>query len=532
MLQATHPSDRVAEFEAAGLWRDETLATWMTRWVREFPQRPAVVSATGVLSYSELWNAAINLAGGLRRLGLQPGEVVAVQLPNCAEFVISYLAISFCGAVMQTLHMPYRSGEIGPLLNHSRAAMAIVPARIKEYSAAEVLMQLRGEVPALRKVIVVGAQVAETDNFTELLHDDAGADRSVRSVSHEPFLLLYTSGTTSAPKGVPVIYRPFLGNARLSAAELGLTHESILLSAAPFTHLYGLFSLNLSLATGATTALLPAFSPADLADALRRLRPTALFGAPAHIASTFAADLLDAPLMTSLRFAMLSGSHCPSPLAQRLQDLMPAGKVLQLWGMSEMQAGAFTRPSDMLADRVATAGRASPGTSLRVVDANGAPCADDVVGELQAKGSSVFVGYHDNADATAEAFTADGWFRTGDTAAMDARSNVRVTGRLKELINRGGVKFNPADVERVLDQHRAVRQSAVVPMPDPVLGERACCFVVLHPGSTFTLETMRQWLEHHGLSKTKWPERIEIIDEMPMTATRKIVKARLIERLG
>ena len=531
MLQAAHPAHRVAEFEAAGLWRDETLAGWMERWVREFPQRRALVSASGVLSYSELWNAAANLAGGLRRLGLKPGEVVAVQLPNCAEFVISYLAIGFCGAVMQTLHMPYRSGEIRPLLNHSRAAMAIVPARIKEYAAAEVLIGLRDNVPALRKIIAVGPEVAGADSFSDLLKERDGADRSVRAVSHEPFLLLYTSGTTSAPKGVPVTYRPFLANARLSAAELELAHESILLSAAPFTHLYGLFSLNLALAVGAATALLPMFSPPDLAEALDKLRPTSFFGAPAHIAGAFAANLLDASLVTSLRFAMLSGSNCPARLAQQLQNLMPGGKVLQLWGMSEMQAGAFTRPGDPLADRLSTVGRASPGTSLRVVDPQGVACAAGVEGELQAKGSSVFVGYHDNAAATAEAFTADGWFRTGDIAAMDSRQNIRVLGRLKELINRGGVKFNPADVGCVLDQHAAVRQSAVVPMPDPVLGERACCFAVLQAGSSFTLDTMKQWLQEHGVSKTKWPERLEIIEEMPLTATRKIIRAELIKRL-
>ena len=167
---------------------------------------------------------------------------------------------------------------------------------------------------------------------------------------------------------------------------------------------------------------------------------------------------------------------------------------------------------------------------MRVVN-DGVAAAADAEGELQARGCSVFDGYLDNEAATADAFTADGWFRTGDLARADAGGNIVITGRLKDVINRGGVKFNPADVEAVIDRHAAVAQCAIAGMPDPVLGERACCFAVLKPNASLDLEALKAWLQDNGVSKMKWPERLEIVAEMPLTPTRKIKKADLLKRL-
>ena len=343
------------------------------------------------------------------------------------------------------------------------------------------------------------------------------AARGERPHAQDRFLLLYTSGTTSAPKGVPVAYRRFLPNAARSAEELGIDETSVLLSAAPFTHLYGLFSLHLALAAGAATALLPAYSPADFARALDRDRPTGLFVAPAHMAACLAEGLLTRARLATVRFVLISGSACPPDLAQAVQERMPNGEVLQLWGMSELQAGSFTRPGDEPRVRFGTAGRASPGTELRVA-LDGAPAPPGVEGELQVRGPSVFDGYLDNAEATADAFTSEGWFRTGDLTRMDEHGNIQITGRSKDVINRGGVKFNAADVEALLARHPGVASCAIVPTPDSVLGERACCFVVLKPQADgLRLEDLCRWLADHGVAKVKWPERLEIVDEMPMT---------------
>jgi non-ribosomal peptide synthetase component E (peptide arylation enzyme) len=198
--------------------------------------------------------------------------------------------------------------------------------------------------------------------------------------------------------------------------------------------------------------------------------------------------------------------------------------------MSELQAGSFTRPGDDPSVRFKTASRASPGTELRVMFEN-APVPSGVEGDLQVRGHSLFEGYLDNIEATVGAFTADGWFRTGDLACLDAAGNLQITGRSKDVINRGGVKFNPADVEALIARHPSVAICAIVPSPDPVHGEHACCFAVLNDrADSLQLEDLRIWLGNYNVAKLKWPERLEVIDEMPMTPTGKIKKGELARR--
>jgi cyclohexanecarboxylate-CoA ligase/acyl-CoA synthetase len=309
------------------------------------------------LSYGDLHARALRLAGGLRSLGMRQGDIIAAQLPNSVEFLLCYLAAGYIGATLQTVHMPYRGAEVDTLLAHSRAAAAVCLAQGKDGSPAEMI--LARKLPQLRHVIAVGPPPAGTIAFASLL--EAKPDESLpRVTATDRFLLLYTSGTTAAPKGVPVDYRRFLVNASLSAAELKIDRSSILLAAAPFTHLYGLFSVNLAFTTGAATATLPMFTPAGLAAALDQCRPTGLFVAPAHMSACLNEGLLTRERLASLRFVLISGSVCPPALAHAVQERMPNGEVLQLWGMSELQAGTFTRPGDPLAARAGSAGRASP----------------------------------------------------------------------------------------------------------------------------------------------------------------------------
>lgn len=508
----------------------ETLRDCVGRLARDAGSQSAIVAAGAPLTYADLHTRALSLAAGLRGLGLGPGDIVAAQLPNGIEFITCYLATGYIGATLQTIHMPYRGAEVETLLAHSRASAAVCLAQGKDASPAEIILSRKPKLPHLRHVIAVGPAHPETIGFATL--ETAPPDEAALPAvgAADRFVLLYTSGTTAAPKGVPVDYARFLFNASRSAAELEIDRASILLSAAPYTHLYGLFSVNLAFTSGAASAIMPPFTPGAFAAALDACRPTGLFVAPAHMSACLNEGLLTRERLASLRFVLISGSICPPALAHAVQDLMPNGKVLQLWGMSEMQAGTFTRPGDPISVRSATAGRASPGTELRIADGD-TPLAADTEGELQARGRSVFAGYLDNAAATAAAFTGDGWFRTGDLARLDAQGNLAITGRLKDVINRGGVKFNAADVEAIIGAHEAVAQCAIVPMPDPVLGERACCFVVLKPGATLTLDDLRAFLAARDVAKLKWPERVEIIADMPMTPTRKVKKTELIKLL-
>ncbi len=503
-----------------------TLRDWMDSHAAGAGDRIACVGPHGATTYRSLHSRALALASRLHSLGVARGDVIAVQLPNGLEFLLSYLAAGYVGAILQTVHMPYRAAEIVPLLQHSRAKLLICLSRIGDFSPTELVLLNRDKLPDIAAVMAVGSDVPDG-----AIAFDADKEMSHGALDERPnpsdnFLLLYTSGTTAAPKGVPISYQKFLTNARHSAPELGVGAASILLSGAPFTHLYGIFSINLALSQGATIAILPAFTPKALAEAIESLRPTGIFVAPAHVAACLNDGLLTKDNLASLSFALISGSVCPPDLARSLQRLMPGGAVCQLWGMSEMQAGSFTRPGDPEDIRLTTAGRATPGTELRVLDDTGETCID-VEGELQTRGLSVFDGYLSNPQATKDAFTDGGWFRTGDLAEIDARGNIKITGRMKEVINRGGVKFNPADVEAAICLHPAVASCAIVPMPDPVLGERACCFMVTQPNTTVGLDDIKSWLAEKNIAKNKWPERIELIAEMPMTPTRKIKKAEL-----
>ena len=257
-----------------------TLRDCVSRLAREAPSRTAVTGAGPPLTYADLHGKALSLAAGFRSLGLGPGDIVAAQLPNSVEFIVVYLATGYIGATLQTIHMPYRGAEVETLLAHSRAAAVVCLSQGKDGSPAELILSRKPKLPHLRHVIAIGPEMPGTTSFAALAATEAGEPALPPVSATDRFVLLYTSGTTAAPKGVPVDYARFLFNASRSADELEIDRASILLSAAPYTHLYGLFSVNLALTTGAASAIMPPFTPGALAAALDACRPTGLFVAP------------------------------------------------------------------------------------------------------------------------------------------------------------------------------------------------------------------------------------------------------------
>ena len=523
--------DRAALYLERGWWSPaDTLSQWLVRAASEKPDAAAIVEDGQSLSCRELAERVARLAGGLKTLGLGPGDVVAVQLPNRAEYLVSYLAICALGGIMTTVYVPYRAAEMESLLGHSKARAFIGLDETGDFKPARTALEMRSRIASLEHVIVLGDAPHGACSFAAL-SEAPPHDLSDGPVATDPFLLLYTSGTSTRPKGVPLAYQGILGNARLGVPEHGVTAADRILSAAPFGHLYGLYSFHLALAAGASTVLLPAFSPPDLARTLKAEAVTTLFAAPAHVAACLGAGLLDADVLSRLRLAVLSGSVVAPSVARALQACMPDGHVTQLWGMTETQAGLYTRPGDPIETVAASAGRPSPGTEVRVVGPDDAVLPPGKEGELHIRGSLLFPGYFNHPEANRDAFSAGGWFRTGDLAVIGADGNVAITGRCKDVINRGGVKYNPRDVEDLLAAHPQVDMAAIVPVPDPVLGERACCCVTVAGGEAPTLEAICAYLEENGVAKPRWPERLEVFGAMPLTATRKIIKGRLIERL-
>jgi len=491
-----------------------TLWELVERRSRDAPHAPSLLFSEDVISNRQFCDRALCIARGLSGLGIGRGDVVAVQLPNIPEYLLCYAAICTLGATLQPVHMPYRRAELATLLAHSGAKVFICLSRFKEESPA------REAVSLVRQVVTLGEPVEGTKGFGSITSAPA-LERVPESSPEDRFLLLYTSGTTDNPKGVPHAQRGFLANAMASVPELEISKEEIVLSAAPLTHLYGLYAYHVSLCSGAAMSLLPAFTPPDLAKVIEKHRASCVFAGPAHFKPLLDGGLLERHDFSSLRFACLSGSPVPPELAAAVEKKLPGGKTIQLWGMTELQAGSFSRPSDPAEVRHGSAGAATPGTELRVVDER-----------LQVRGISLFSGYLKNEKATREAFTRDGWFDTGDTAELSAAGHLRFTGRVKEIINRGGVKYSPLDVEAIIDRMPGVARSAIVPYPDAVLGERACVFVQPAPGApAATLEAIMRELDRAGVAKFKWPERLELLQAMPLTPTQKVMRGRLRELL-
>ncbi len=527
------PQVLAEHYLSEGLWQRETLDTWLARAVAVRPEAPAIIHPGGEVSYAEFARQVSHVAAGLADLGLGRGDVITTQLPNIVKFLVAHLAIARIGGVHQTIHIPYGPADIEFHLAHSKAKAIITLPVLKDLDLASVMIGLRAKLPDLKHVIVIGEAPEGTLSFASLRNSGKPPLLEGPAEARDACMLLYTSGTTSNPKGVPLSFQNLLCNALDGANEFGFTADDRILSAAPFSHLYGIFNFHAALIKGAASVLLPVFTPPDLAARVTATKPSVIFLAPAHAAAVMGMGLMEAHDFSSVRFTVFSGAACPVALLKKYHSFIPDSRIAQLWGMTEIVAGCFSRPGDSIETAATTAGPVARGNEIRVLGPDGIKLLAGEEGDLQVRGPSVFAGYLDNADANAEAFTDDGWFRTGDLAVIDAAGYVRLTGRSKDIINRGGIKYNPADIEALLLRHDKIDQAAIVPMPDDTLGERACCFVVPVVGTepALTLQDICTFLEAENVSKYKWPERLEIIKEMPLTPTRKIIKGRLVALL-
>lgn len=527
-----HSAETIARFTGAGYWNDDILADYVRGWAERAPDRVALRTPDRDVSFGAYYAAGLRLANSLLDLGLRKGDVVGIQMPNVPDYMISYLGVTMMGGVLATMHMPYRGGEMEPLLNHGKAKAVICTAPLPNHDAPATMLSLKAKVPSLEHVLVAADEVPQG---TLSLHEltATGAEEGIADPPRvEDFCALcFTSGTSAAPKGIMRSYQTFAANARVFSPEIALTGDDVVMVAPPFTHVFGLLCANLCLYTGATNLLIPLFTPDAYAERLINGRPTVVFSAPAHVAATIKAGLLDNADLSSIRDVIIAGSVCPPEVAAALEERLPNGRAGQLFGMTEVLLVMQT-PLDAGPEvRHTSTGRCTEGVEARVTAPDGEILGVGEEGELELSGYTIMEGYLDNEEANAGAFSADGWFKTGDLATIDRQGNVVITGRVKDLINRGGIKINPTDIENAVMAHDAVVQAAVVPMPDEVMGEKACLFVTLRQGAGFTFDEMTAHLDANGFAKMQWPERLEIIDEMPVTPTRKIIKGELVARL-
>jgi cyclohexanecarboxylate-CoA ligase len=532
------------------------IVDWVGRWARERPGEDAVVDVraggTRVWTWAELDREADKAAALLLELGVEPGETVAYQLPNWGEFVILTLACMKVGAICCALMPIFREREIGFAVRRAKARVLVVADEFRgRRHAEEVATMLAssdgddGPLP-VEHVLVVGGSggapvLPKTDDAR--WHDFAAAvagqepDREA-IVARKPgptalSQLFFTSGSTGEPKGVLHRYDALTRAAMMEVEHLGLGRDDTIFIPTPLAHQTGLlYGMWLSFALGSTQVIQDVWDPHRGAAALREWDGTFV-----QAATPFLADLVrvieagEEVAPPALRIFVVTGAAVPRALAERATRVLSAS-VCGAWGSTESCLGALAAPGDDPTKVWGTDGRALAGTRIRIVDDAGELLGPGEEGDFEVTSRCLFEEYLDRPDLTAAAVTSDGWYRTGDLATIDGDGFLRLTGRVKDIINRGGEKVPVAEIEQLLHEHPAVAEVAIVAMPDERLGERACAFVVRDPDwhGDFGLAEVREHLDAAEVSKFYWPERVEVIAEMPRTPSGKIQKFVLRDR--
>jgi 2,3-dihydroxybenzoate-AMP ligase len=521
------PAEFAERYIRTGIWRRETISQAIAKAALDRADSIAVADPARSLTYSQFLAEAGNLAALLSRCGIERADRVVVQLPNSVEFATLTLACLEIGALPIMALPALRKAELEYLVSFSEAKAIAIAPEYRGFDHAALARELKARLPALKCII----STAPADGCV-CMREDAGSKHSIGSSTHNPFdvaLFLLSGGTTGMPKLVPRAHCEYLYNARESAVVCGLNSESRILIALPAGHNFPLACAGLlgALLSGARTFFTQSTKAADLADTIEREQITHLPCVP-----TIAIALLDLPQssrarLASLRVVSVGGQRLQEPTARALRRAFPHLVVQQVFGMAEGLV-CYTRLDECEDIAFTTQGRPlSPADEIRIVDVDGSEVAAGEVGELLCRGPYTLRGYFRAPERNRDAFTADGFYRTGDLVRLHPSGNIVVEGRIKDVINRGGEKINAEEIEAHLIAHPAVDAAAVVAMPDAVLGERACAYVTVRGGHTFDLATMRELLAARGVAKFKWPERVEIIDQFPLTNVGKIKKTEL-----
>jgi cyclohexanecarboxylate-CoA ligase len=532
------PSRRAA-MRAAGLWPDRLFTDDLDEAVRTAPEATAIVAAraeggTVRLCWRELADAVQRIALGLAELGVGRGQVVSFQLPNWWQFVAVYLACVRIGAVANPLVPIFRQRELRFMLRFAESRVVIAPARFRGFDHGAMLRELRPDLPDLRRVLLVGGEGDESFEKALLARSPDAAQaqalfRERRPGPDELTQLMYTSGTTGEPKGVMHTHNTLIGTALRFMATVGLTQRDAVLMPSPLGHQSGfLYGMGVALALKTRLVLQDVWNPGLAAELIAREEAGYTFASAAFLADLANHPGLDAQQLRSLRYFVCSGAPIPGALVERASRQL-GFRVLSGWGMTENGIVTVVRPDDPPEHSSQTDGCAIPGMEVRVVGEDHRPLPPGQVGHLQARGGGLFVGYLKRPELAGIA--AEGWFDTGDLARMDERGYLRITGRSKDVIIRGGENIPVVEVEALLYRHPAVLQAAIVAYPDERLGERACAFVVPRPGASIDLASLVEFLKAQQLAVQYLPERIELRESLPCTPSGKVQKFRLRELL-
>lgn len=538
---AAAPYDLAAHaraMRAGGYWLDLTLDHFLAEAVAATPDKAAIVAYRADregavrLSYREFDDRVGRAAAALRRLGVGHGDVVAVQLPNWWEFAVVAFAANRIGAVVNPLMPIFRERELSFMLGFAEAKVFVVPKLFRGFDHAAMAQSLQAQCPKLQQVIVVDGD--GDDGFERLLLQGSERVAAARTPAEsalradELSVMMFTSGTTGSPKGVMHTDNTLVACNNALAGRFHLDASDVMLACSPVGHMTGYAAvLMIGVRLGATVVL------QDVWEAKRGVTIMADEGVTYTAASTpFLTDICDAvkggaPKPTRLRSFLCGGAPIPPVLIERAAKELDL-KVCSLWGMTESLSSTLTEPERAHEKSSSTDGRALGGVDVKVVDFDGKTLPPGETGRLLVRGAQMFQGYYKRPDIVT--FDAEGWFDTGDLAYADTEGYIRINGRTKDVLIRGGENVPVFEIESLLHRHPAVAAAALVGVPDARLGERGCAYVVLKPGAAgFDLAACQAWMAESKVAKQYWPERVEVIADLPRTPSGKIQKFKLRE---
>jgi len=538
VFETTVTRQRADELAAIGLWEGIRLGEVFAETVATTPDKTAVVDSRRRLSYGELSALCDDIAVGLLELGVRRGDVVSLQLPNWNEFVALMLALERIGAVVNPVAPIFREREVAGMFRLARPVAVVAPAEFRGFAHVAMMRELQARTPTLRHVVSVGASPDADLDLDDLADRGRGSaiDRAVLDLlapdPDDVAELIFTSGTTGEPKGVMHTHNTLIAGTRamIDAQEVG--SADVFHMASTFAHQTGyLFGARMFAQAGGTGVFQDVWDPARFVDLVESEGITISCGA-----TPFLTDLLRVPGveerdLSSFRVFGCFGAPIPGPVLEDARRRLPV-RVMPGWGMTEVNLVTTTRPDDPADKVVSSDGRAMPGMAVRVVDDDGRDVAPGTEGDLLCQGCAAFVGYVQGRDFTESSYTADGWFTTGDRARMDDDGFVRITARVKDIIIRGGENVPVKEIEDLLVRHPKIRTIALVGLPDERLGEIGCACVVPEGDEAPTMQELQQYLGAEKVTRQFWPERIEVVDEMPTTPSGKIQKFKLRELLS
>jgi acyl-CoA synthetase (AMP-forming)/AMP-acid ligase II len=521
-------TDRHDEYYRAGFWRDDTVYALVRAHAARTPDRIAVRSADGALTYRALLAHVDVFADDLARKGVSAGQRVAVWLPSRPETIIALVACSRNGYVCcPSLHRDHTVGDIIGLLERMRAAAIVAQAGYGADGGKNELFARLPAVTTLRHVYRLAP--ATPERGPGIVRPSSAAPAAPPPNPDRILYLAFTSGTTGEPKGVMHSDNTLLANARALAGDWGIDERSVVYSLSPLSHNLGFGAMIMALAVGGQIVVHDWPRRASLIDRLVETGTTFLVGVPTH-AVDLLAEMKARGLsgIGNLRGFRISGAAAPADL---VADLIAHGVTPQSgYGMTETCSHQYTLPNDDPKLIVESCGKACPGYEVRIFDRDdpNRTLPPRETGQIGGRGASLMLGYFDDQRATEEAFNRDGWFMTGDLGWLDENGYLRITGRTKDVIIRGGHNIYPARIEALAGRHDAVARVGAVPIPDARLGERVCLAVMFRPGKAAAPEELLKHLDAAGLSKYDMPEFFLPLDEIPLTASGKMRKRDIV----